>query len=68
MAGKHIETDSISEIVRFYPIYVDESAMAIDALRIMKDEHIHAVPVVKEEVPIGILEKRQIIKYGIYMM
>lgn len=57
----------VEKLVHTYPYFVDESAMAIDALKLMADNHVHAVPVVKDNRPIGVIEKRDIIKYGIYL-
>lgn len=64
---KNIKVDGIKEYIHYYPVFVDASSMAIEALKIMTEHHIHALPVVKEERPIGIIEKREILKYGIYI-
>ncbi len=57
----------ISDIIHEYPCFADESAMAEDVLRIMTENHIHTVPIVKNNKPIGVIEKREILKYGIYL-
>lgn len=57
----------IEGIVHEYPYFVDESAMAAEALRLMLDKKVHAIPVVRENRPIGVIERREIIKYGIYV-
>lgn len=57
----------VGKLVHTYPYFVDDSAMAIEALRMMAENHVHAVPVVKNNRPIGVVEKREIIKYGIYL-
>ncbi len=57
----------IEKLIHRYPYFVDDSAMALDALKIMVHNHVHAVPVVKNNKPIGVIEKRDIIKYGIYL-
>lgn len=67
MANKDIKTDTIQEFVHYYPVFVDISSMAIEALSIMAERHVHALPVVKEDRPVGIIEKREILKYGIYL-
>ena len=61
-----IKAESIQDLIHYYPFFVDVSSMAIEALKIMVEHHVHALPVVKEERPIGVIEKREIIKYGIY--
>lgn len=57
----------IEKLVHRYPYFVDESAMAVDALKMMEENHVHAVPIVKDNRPIGVIEKTDIIKYGIYL-
>ncbi len=37
------------------------------SLRVMEEKHVHALPVVKEDRPVGVIERRDIIKYGIYL-
>ena len=67
LATKEIYKDGIREFIHYYPAFVDVSAKAVEALQIMKEKHFHALPVVKEDIPIGVIEKREIIKYGIYL-
>lgn len=67
MSGKNIEKDTIRNLVCYYPVFVDISSMAIEALQIMEDRHVHAVPVVNEDKPVGVIEKREILKFGIYL-
>ena len=67
MSSKDIKTDMITEFIRYYPAFVDVSAKAVEALQVMADKHVHALPVVKEERPIGVIERRAILKYGIYL-
>lgn len=64
---KNIMTVGIEGIIHEYPYFIDDSAMAIDALRLMVENSVHAVPIVKNNKPIGVIEKREIIKYGIYI-
>lgn len=64
---KDIMANGIAGMVHEYPYFVDDSAMAIDALKIMIKNAIHAIPIVKNNRPIGVIEKREIIKYGIYV-
>ena len=67
MAVKDIKCDKITPFIHYYPAFVDVSAKAAEALRIMTDRHVHALPVVKEDLPVGVIEKRDIIRYGIYL-
>ena len=67
IANKDIKVNTVNEFVHYYPAFVDVSAKAIETLQIMADKHVHALPVVKEERPIGVIEKREILKYGIYL-
>lgn len=67
MSGKDIYTARISNFIHYYPVFVDVSSMAAEALSIMTERHFHALPVVKEDKPVGIIEKREILKYGIYL-
>lgn len=67
MPDKDIRTTGIRDFIHYYPIFVDVSSMAIEALKIMLESHVHALPVVKEDRPIGVIEKREILKYGIYL-
>lgn len=62
-----IYKETIQDLVHYYPYFVDVSSMAIDALTIMEENNVHSIPVVKEEKPIGVIEKRDIIKAGIYL-
>ena len=67
IANRNINTDRVTDFVHYYPAFVDVSAKAIEALQIMQEKHFHALPVVKEDIPVGVIEKREIIKYGIYL-
>lgn len=67
MVDKDIKINTIKDFVHYYPVFVDVSSMAIEALKIMTEQHVHALPVVKEDRPIGIIEKSEILKYGIYL-
>lgn len=67
MSGKDVSKETIQNLVHYYPVFVDISSMAIEALQIMEDKHVHAVPVVNEDKPVGVIERREILKYGIYL-
>ncbi len=66
-ARPDIYRDSIEGMVKRFPVFVDDESMAIDALQVMKDSGVKAVPVVKEEKVIGILQQKDIIQTGIYL-
>ena len=56
---------SIEAWIHRYPYFIDVSTMAIDALRLMVENHVHAVPVVRNDQPVGIILQADILKYGI---
>lgn len=58
---------SASEFMVHFPYYMDDSDMAIDALKLMHEKGTHTLPIVKDGKPIGMIEKRDILKYGIYI-
>lgn len=57
----------IESILHKYPYYVDDSAMAVEALEVMVNNGVHALPVVRNGRPVGIIEKNDVVKYGIYI-
>jgi arabinose-5-phosphate isomerase len=67
MEDKDIKSDKITPFIYYYPAFVDVSAKATEALQIMTDKHVHALPVVKDESPVGVIERREILRYGIYL-
>ncbi|MCR5615904.1 MAG: KpsF/GutQ family sugar-phosphate isomerase [Saccharofermentans sp.] len=67
MEDKDIKSDKITPFIHYYPAFVDVSAKATEALQIMTDKHVHALPVVKDESPVGVIERREILRYGIYL-
>jgi len=67
MEDTDIMRTKVEKLVHRYPYFVDESAMAVDALKMMAENHVHTIPIVKNNRPIGAIEKRDIIKYGIYL-
>lgn len=62
-----IKTISIDSVVHYYPYFVDDSAMAVDALTLMQEKKVPSTPVVKNNRPIGVLTKKDILRYGIYI-
>ncbi len=50
---------------RKFPIFIDESAKAVEALQIMEENGLDILPIVNEEKVIGAIKKQDIIKVGI---
>ena len=48
-------------------IYINDDAMAIDALKIMIENNINSMPVLKDNNVVGVIRKNEIIKIGIYL-
>lgn len=67
MVDKDIKNDKITPFIHYYPAFIDVSAKATEALQIMTDKHVHALPIVKDESPVGVIERREILRYGIYL-
>ena len=65
MADSGISSQPISGWIHRYPYFIDVSTMAVDALRLMVENHVHAIPVVRNDAPIGIIHQADIVKYGI---
>lgn len=66
-SNKDIRTESVKEMINYYPCFSDSSAMAVDVLKTLNDRRINTVPIVREDVPIGVLSKQDILKEGIYL-
>ena len=65
MLESGISAQSIEGWIHRYPYFIDVSTMAVDALRLMVENHIHAMPVVRNDSPVGIIHQSDIVKYGI---
>ena len=65
MLEKGISSEPISSWIHRYPYFIDVSTMAVDALRLMVENHVHAIPVVRNDLPVGIIHQSDILKYGI---
>lgn len=61
------EKISAKELMVQFPYYVDDADMAVDALKLMYDKKVHTLPICKNGRPIGTIEKRDILKAGIYI-
>ena len=48
-----------------FPVFIDESSKAVEALQIMADNDLETLPIVNEEKVIGAIRKQDIIKAGI---
>lgn len=57
----------VKEVYNQDSIFIDKEAMAIEALEIMIDQGITAMPVVNEGRAIGIISKKKILETGIYL-
>ena len=62
-----IYTASISDMIEHYPSYVESDVLAFDALKSLNESGEVGMPVVKEGRIVGILEKENILKVGIYV-
>jgi arabinose-5-phosphate isomerase len=65
ISGIDIYSQTVSCYIRKFPIFMDVSAMAIDALTIMNENDLTSIPIVNEERVIGIIKKTDILKVGI---
>ncbi len=66
-ANKDIREESVKEMINYYPCFADSSAMAVDVLKTLNDRGINTVPILREDIPIGVLSKQDILKEGIYL-
>ena len=68
---KGSKTDIYEEVIgaeyHAFPYYVDNSSMAIDALRIMLKNKVHSITVVNADRPIGVIRQQDILDSGIYV-
>lgn len=62
-----IRHEKLGKLIHRYPHFIENDALAIEALRLMAENHIHAVPVVRNDQPIGIIHQTDILKYGIFL-
>lgn len=65
--GTNLYEADVKSVMQMYPEVIDEAIMAIDALKIMRDAGLDSLIVVREEHPIGVLQKDDITKFGIYV-
>lgn len=65
--GKDIRAESVEDMINRFPCFVDTETMAIDVLRTLRDRGVGTVPVVRDEIPVGILSRDDILKEGLYL-
>lgn len=65
--GNDIREKTVEDMVNRFPCFVDAETMAVDVLRTLHERGIGTVPVVRDEVPAGILSRDDILKEGIYL-
>lgn len=65
--GVDLSHETMGQLIHRYPHFIENDALAMEALRLMDENHIHAVPVVKNDQPIGIIHQTDILKYGIFL-
>lgn len=63
----NIYDTKITSMINKFPVYVEADTMAIDALKILMKSNIKAMPVVREESVVGIINRDDILKSGIYL-
>lgn len=57
---------TVDEIDHKQPVFIDCESMASDALDLLNRMSFNALPVVRDDVVIGIIRKKDILDYGIY--
>lgn len=63
--GIDIRKKTVEGMVNAFPCFADAESMAVDVLRTLKERGINTVPVVRDDVPVGILSRDDILKEGI---
>jgi arabinose-5-phosphate isomerase len=64
---KDIYSYPISSIYLRDPISINEDSMAIEALKIMNENNIKQMPVLRDDICVGLILKSDILKFGIYV-
>lgn len=66
LSGGANVNDNIGQYLKKkFPVFIDESSKAVEALQIMADNDLETLPIVNEEKVIGAIRKQDIIKAGI---
>lgn len=63
--GANVNENIGQYLKKKFPIFIDESSKAVEALQIMADNDLETLPIVNEEKVIGAIRKQDIIKVGI---
>ena len=67
LGGADIREECIASMVNQYPHFADASTLAIDVLRAATEANVDSVPVVRGDLPIGVITRADIMKAGIYI-
>lgn len=65
--GCDIRTETVEGMINRFPCFADASSMAIDMLRTATERGVGTMPVVREDVPVGIISRGDVLKEGIYL-
>ena len=65
--GCDIREEAVEGMVNRFPCFADASSMAVDVLRMATERGVGTVPVVKDDIPVGILSREDILREGIYL-
>jgi arabinose-5-phosphate isomerase len=57
---------SVDDVIAKTPIYIDSDMLAVDALKIMKDKNISALPIVRDRKLVGTVRVNDILGEGIF--
>lgn len=63
--GANVNDNIGQYLKKKFPVFIDESSKAVEALQIMADNDLETLPIVNEEKVIGAIRKQDIIKAGI---
>lgn len=63
--GANVNENIGQYLKKKFPVFIDESSKAVEALQIMADNDLETLPIVNEEKVIGAIRKQDIIKAGI---
>jgi len=64
-SGAQVMGPVVPNIKKKYPIFIDSSAKAVEALQCMEENELHVLPIVNEEKVLGVIRKEDILKAGI---
>lgn len=58
---------SVDDVIAKTPIYIDSDMLAVDALKMMKDHNISALPIVRDKKLVGTVRVNDILGEGIFV-